>query len=534
MSSLTKKNPMPRLLANLTPLILGASCGLAQGIGGDHPTLHTIPAPDASFARSLTTGDLNDDGYQDMVALSVNDSGHIVRAYDGVDASLLWERNLSTANISDTSLDTADFDQDGCDDVIYGFGLCCGASGPRVFVLSGPTGEELYHLNNLETNDQYGIDVAALGDIDFDGHPDFLVGSPHTDVGGQSFAGVAYVHSGVDGSIIGTVEPTSRTGTENFGSSVCGLEDQDDDGIDDFAVGMPGFSRGGDRQTGGVCIFSGLDLSPMNCHFLPLGIFQQYGASVASAGDVDGDGKPNLLVGANISGSGNRGAAYILDASFEILYTLVPSGGSFYANRVAGAGDVDEDGVPDFLVNQANPLRTFFYSGADARLIQVFDGVRPSTRPGDVDGDGVPEIVLGSTAGVHAVRWRKFLDLEVTELSATSGAPIFLDLDFPPFEAGHGYALLASLAGTGPITIRGLSIPLTRDKILSRFVHDDAPTIFREPRGFLDAEGNVTLTIRSRPRLAKGLGMTVHLAAVSHTGGRPVRSSLARSFTIVE
>lgn len=534
---------------------------LGQGTAWDHPTLLRTDAPagNGTYGRgALGAGDLNGDGTADLIVAAPFSpgAGSGVYAYSGVDGSLLYQfPPPSDLEIAKADLDCADFDQDGHDDVLFGWASGLGPNGVKVVVWSGRTGEVMHSLTNPEPEDFFGEEVAALGDVNMDGFPDFVVGASDTDLPGKPYAGKIYVYSGIDGKRIN--EREGPNAFDNFGHAVANAGDHDGDGIDDVAVGLPGFDVGVFNNVGGACILSGLDLSQINCHYV-VGDFQQYGSSVANAGDVDGDGKPNLIVGANITGD-YAGAAYVLDSNYDVLYQYIGTVASgFLGDSVRGAGDVNEDGLDDFLFYASRTAGSngrgtvFLHSGADGSLLATFEGkedgyrVFPTNRrPTDFDGDGVPEILLGQMKWLapgpdgegsgHVVRFRNLLEFDSIELSATSGVNVTGTLDFPSQDAGSGYALLASISGTGPVTLRGgIDIPLTRDAIFQRMIQGRIPPLFRNARGSLGPEGDAAFTIFSRSRLESFIGTTLYFAAVSHDGSNALRVSLAHSVTIVE
>ena len=155
---------------------------------------------------------------------------------------------------------------------------------------------------------------------------------------------------------------------------------------------------------------------------------------------------------------------------------------------VANAGDVNGDGVPDqaFSAMDANPVgfpgtgRVRVHCGATGLLLSEMQGVSANDGFGfaldgneDANGDGLPDLVLAAPwadpAGVHnggtvyLMTRIPFLELSTDEVSASGGGRIDLDLDFSLASAGTTYQVLASAAGTGPTTVGGLEIPLTRD-----------------------------------------------------------------------
>ncbi|MGH8567369.1 MAG: FG-GAP-like repeat-containing protein, partial [Gammaproteobacteria bacterium] len=168
-----------------------------------------------------------------------------------------------------------------------------------------------------------------------DGKPDLLVG---TDFGQRAF-----VFSGVDGSVLRTlVNPQGGS----FRGPVAGIGDVNSDGVPDFLVGAPIQIVAG-IVTGRAFVFNGADASLLRLldNPNPSG-FAGFGSALSAAGDVNGDGVPDLLVGA-----AGQGRAFVFNgADASLLLTLTADSSGGFGEVVAGIGDVDGDGAPDFLV----------------------------------------------------------------------------------------------------------------------------------------------------------------------------------------
>jgi len=178
-------------------------------------------------------------------------------------------------------------------------------------------------INDTTTNgptlsnfDYYGLSIASVGDLNADGVLDLVVGSPSSTSIGK---GKVYIHfMNADGSIDSTVEINSST--ENgpslsnydlYGFSLTSIGDLNSDGVDDLAVGSPGDDAGGtDRgeiyihfmNTDGS-IDSTIELNGSTANGATLVDGTTYGASIASIGDLDGNGINDLATGIDVDGS---------------------------------------------------------------------------------------------------------------------------------------------------------------------------------------------------------------------------------------
>ena len=233
---------------------------------------------------------------------------------------------------------------------------------------------------SLSNFDLYGTAAVSAGDVNGDGIPDIAVGAPG-DVGSGAINRGAVHLSFLDGNggVTSTVEINDTTVNgpalvdgDLFGRAIVSLGDLDGDMVPDIAVGAPGDDSGGPNR-GAVYILllnsdgtvkSSLELNSASTNIPTLVNGDAFGRSLANLGDLDGDGNPEIAVGAtgDDAGGSDRGAVHILwlnadgsiKSSVEINSTTTNgpslSDGIAYGASIAALSDVDGDGVVDLAV----------------------------------------------------------------------------------------------------------------------------------------------------------------------------------------
>jgi hypothetical protein len=220
--------------------------------------------------------------------------------------------------------------------------------------------------------DNFGFSMVTADDWNSDGVADLLVGSPGVDGVGPDTGRIS-LFSGATGAELFEVD--GLNGGDRAGRSVASLGDVNGDGVGDFAYGAPTRSVSG-PQAGGVFLISGADGAVISSWegTTPYGIF---GFSVANAGDLDNDGLNDLLVGApNEDPSGpDSGAVYAFSTgSFNPLHTLSGANpGDKFGATLISVGDTDLDAIPDFLVGSPDETSGGIIAAGSARLYSGAD-----------------------------------------------------------------------------------------------------------------------------------------------------------------
>jgi hypothetical protein len=274
------------------------------------------------------------------------------------------------------------------------------AGGGEADVFSGADGTRIYQWINPGAN-AYGYSIADAGDADGDGTHDILVGDP-------AGAGAVELRSGATGALLHRFTGTPGDG---LGSAVATAGDVDHDGHADQLLGAGRADGAAGVDAGAVYVTSGASYATLRT-LRGEDAGGRFGSATDLAGDLDGDGQADFVIGARDSGPFKNGRAYAFSsATGNKLWTVTAPKtgkdlGSFF---VAGLADIDGDGTPDAYVadyadsaNGGNSGAANVVSGADGSLIYRWEGFKPKEgmgpgrEAGDIDGDGVQDIAVGS------------------------------------------------------------------------------------------------------------------------------------------
>ncbi|MGH1364058.1 MAG: FG-GAP-like repeat-containing protein [Calditrichia bacterium] len=309
--------------------------------GQDGSEIYALDTPNpqlfGTFGFTLAAADLTNDGVADLLIGSQEDVNGFsgagrVYAFNGTNGAFLYDIESPApeefAWFSRTLSGLSDINNDGYDDFAVGSSESAGApASGRVYVFSGFDGAFIYSINSATPNENglFSIAMESIRDVNSDGISDLLIGADEAS-DTLSRAGRVYVHSGLNGTLIYALESTNPAVNGQFGWSVTDAGDIDNDGTPDIAVGSEEAS-GGVAQSGRAYVFSGVsgnllyEINPPTPDFV-----DWFSRSISSVGDITGDNKNDLLIGApfdDVGATVNAGMAFLINgADGSILDSL--------------------------------------------------------------------------------------------------------------------------------------------------------------------------------------------------------------------
>jgi len=486
----------------------------------------------AQFGQVVATaGDVNGDGYSDAIVGAPNfdntqfDEG---RAYlylgsasgPSVNSGWIAGSTQSDAHFGFALAPAGDVNGDGYADVIVGCYFCDNGQTDegRAFVYLGTAGGLSltvgWAAESNAANANFGYSVATAGDVNGDGYSDVIVGAPaQYDISNPP--GRAMVYFGSPSGPSSTPDFT-YAGDPHDASVVATAGDMNGDGYSDFLVGSEG-SVG--PPPSNVSIFLGSSSLPAYRTTLSVSTWSgNFNSWLGTAGDVNGDGYSDIIVGSPRYSNGGpdpyQGAAYVFLGSAS-LQTL-PLNWSIFGNQlkeylgmtVSTAGDVNGDGYADVIVGApgytallVNQGRVFVYLGSPSGLSPTPAWVAQGEQTGevmgesvgtagDVNGDGYSDVIVGSRGWNNG---GSYLGRALIYFGAASGLALF------PGWSAEGNQDLSDFGGivktAGDVNGDGYA-----DVLVGAINYDNGPTQVDAGRAFLYSGNGGGLSVRPQQR----------------------------------
>ena len=276
-----------------------------------------------------------------------------------------------------------------------------------------------------QENSDFGFSVATAGDVNGDGYSDVLIGASLFD-NGQTDEGRVFVYHGSALGLLTTANWTAESNQEgsSFGYSVSTAGDVNNDGYSDVIIGAYSFANG-QTDEGGAFIYHGSASGLAAGASIILESNQagaNFGIGVSTAGDVDGDGYSDVIIGATKydNGETDEGMAFVYYGS-EIGIQISgfwnaesDQAGAIFGLGVSTAGDVNGDGYSDVIIGavgfdngEISEGKVFAFLGSLSGLSDsanwTAEGNQASSRfgsavstAGDVNGDGYSDVLVGA------------------------------------------------------------------------------------------------------------------------------------------
>ncbi|MBK6324831.1 MAG: FG-GAP repeat protein [Chloroflexi bacterium] len=545
---------------------------------------------DANYGYAVASaGDVNGDGYDDViVGANWYDNGQVdegaafvfLGSPTGLNPLFAWRYESDTANEEfGIAVSTAgDVNGDGYDDVLIGANSPLASSMGKAYVFYGsPTGlaaAPAWIAAGEQIADKFGTAVASAGDVNNDTYDDIIIGAPeYNGASGVPLSGRAYVYYGSAAGLSTTADWVAESDLDGsrFGISVNSAGDVNNDTFADVIIGAPDYAPNG-VTTGLTAVYLGgqnglpaamppiatlSDASSVLIGEIPFGTPHQFGFAAAAAGDVNGDGLGDVIVGAPGYGDqfGVYGAAFVYFGTpqGEVLTPTMVSAyipDAMFGHDVGSAGDMNGDGYDEVIagapgynagIQGSRPALiggggAFVYQGTSAisELFPLWYGASQtadarygtSVAAGDVNGDGFGDVLVGAPqlpnpSGFKGQAFAYYGSGVISALTAVNSSPTPLGQPtfFQALAPGAGFLHYEWAFGDGGTAVGqtpghvyaepGLYTALVTATSLTDMAYATTPvTVTVDSTVTPDGGGDLTFT-----NPTTGLGLNVHVPA---------------------
>jgi hypothetical protein len=410
-------------------------------------------------------GDVNGDGYDDVIigawrydagekdegaAFIFHGSAAGIPDANATTANARLESNQPGAEMGEKVAGAGDVNGDGYDDVIVGAwhydageedeGVAFIFHGSAAGIASGTPATANTRLESNQTGAGMSLSLDSAGDVNADGYDDVIVGAAHYNVDGSDEGAAFIYHGSVAGIVSGNPDTanTRITGDQQgaqMGIAVAGVGDVNSDGYADIVIGAHTLDAG-EPDEGAAFVFLGSAFgiqnpAPATAHARLEGDQAEawMGVSVGGAGDVNGDGYDDVIVGARLYdlNESDEGAAFIFHGAAsgissggpEVANTRLTGNqlGGWLGSSVDSAGDVNADGYDDVIVgasrydtNERDAGAAYLFLGSVSGVVNAgpvdayaaFEADQEGAHlgygvagAGDVNGDGFGDVIIG-------------------------------------------------------------------------------------------------------------------------------------------
>ncbi|HUV02876.1 MAG TPA: integrin alpha [Desulfobacteria bacterium] len=308
---------------------------------------------------AATAGDLNNDGYTDLVIGAPSANKAFVYfggpGFDGT-SDVTIDDHTTESFFGWSVANAGDLNNDGYTDLV----ISAPGAARKAFVYFG--GPSFDNVSNVTIEDHtaesfFGDSVANAGDLNNDGYTDLVIGASGAEKAFVYFGGPSFDN-------VSDVDITDHTGEGDFGSSVANAGDLNNDGYTDLVIGAPGAAGKAFVYFGGPSFdgFSDVDITDHT-------VASCFGESVANAGDLNNDGYADLVIGA--PGAAGKAFVYFGGPSFDGFSDVTiddHTAEGRFGDSVANAGDLNNDGYADLVIGAPSANKTFVYYGVEYPL----------------------------------------------------------------------------------------------------------------------------------------------------------------------